>query len=242
MSVEIVHFPATRSGQALRAIIAATAAEREQVYRLRYDVYVTEMGLLPEDHAFVHDRSVRDPLDDRSILLLLLHGDEPVGTLRLTAARGGPLELEQYRSLADVSDPCSEICEATRYMIRRSMRGTLAGPALLLAVYRAMVGARLRVLLAAGKTGNLGQYYKGFGLTRLGQDTFTYDLVGSSRYELLRLDIGRPFGLARARTLAIIAALWLRLVFLGDLIARGRGFAPVRASGSIERTAAEAGL
>lgn len=227
MSIELVHFPATATRAALRVIVAVTAAERAQVYALRYDIYVSELGLLPPDHPYVDGRSLRDPFDDRSIQLLLLCGDEPVGTMRLTPASSGPLELEAYRPIDDVPHRRAELCEATRFMVKRAMRRGLAGPALLLATVRAMARAGLRVLLAAGKVGNLGRYYRNVGLEQVGDDHFTYDLVGSARYRLLLLDIGAPWSLARARLRALIAALWVPVLYLGRLggLALRRGFA-----------------
>ena len=226
MSLELVSHPATSTSPSLRVIVADTAAEREQVYALRYDIYVNELRLLPADHPFVVGHTLRDEYDDRSIQLLLLADGEPAGTVRLTPAAGGALELSRYRALDDVTDADAEICEATRLMVRRALRGTAAGPALMVGLVRAMARSGLRVLLAAGKVGNLGRLYQNVGLTRVGDDLFTYDLVGSCRYALLRLDIGAPRTLARLRYLVFVAVFWLgctKLLPLGAWIRR-RGF------------------
>lgn len=192
MSIELIRFPSTGATPEIRVIVAATEAQRAAVYALRYDVYVSEMSLLETDHPDVNGRSVRDPRDDHTLFLLALVDDQPVGTMRLTPAAAGPLEIEQYRKLDDLRDDRAGLCEATRYMVRRAWRKSGVGLALLIATMRAMARSGLRTLVSAGKLGSLSRYYQAVGLRRVGCDTFTYDLVGQAPYELLRLDIGAP--------------------------------------------------
>lgn len=197
MSIELVRFRATRSSPEIRVIVAATEAQRATVYALRHDVYVAEMGLLDPTHPYVRDGAVRDPWDDQSLLLLATVDGAAVGTMRLTPAAAGPMEIERYRSLDDLPDPRATLCEATRYMVRRSWRKSPVGLALLIATMRAMSLSGLRTLISAGKLGSLSRYYQAVGLSRVGTDTFTYDLVGTAPYELLRLDIGASGTLRR---------------------------------------------
>ncbi len=62
---------------------ATTGAEREAVYRFRFDVYVEELGRYGAiaDHA---NRLLADPEDDRSWIVYATAADDVIGSLRLT--------------------------------------------------------------------------------------------------------------------------------------------------------------
>ena len=61
---------------------ATTTAEREAVYRLRYEVYVEERGAY-KDVADHKNRLLSDALDPTGRLLYGKVGEEVVGSLRL---------------------------------------------------------------------------------------------------------------------------------------------------------------
>lgn len=70
-----------RPGSALSFRLATTAAEREAIYRLRYDVYALENGFRapgPADH-----RAWEDASDDMAAHLYATAGGELVGALRI---------------------------------------------------------------------------------------------------------------------------------------------------------------
>jgi len=62
--------------------IVTDKAELEQVYRLRYEIYVEEMGR-PQKHADHHSRTVIEPLDERATIFGAFDGARLVGTLRV---------------------------------------------------------------------------------------------------------------------------------------------------------------
>lgn len=202
MSIELAFLPATRSRPPLRVVLATTAAQRRACWRLRADIYVDELAIVAADHPFVGPEGLRDPYDDWSLDLLLLAGDEPAGTVRITRAADGALELAEYADLSDLGEAlrgfrAEAAAEITRFMVRRSWRRTAAAPLLALAAWRVLRQAGVRWVLVAGKEGNLGRYYQNAGMRRLpGTPAFTYGLTGC-RYELLALDVGTPFSLRR---------------------------------------------
>jgi N-acyl-L-homoserine lactone synthetase len=55
--------------------------EREEAYRLRYRVYVEELGF-PQQHADHQRRAVEDQFDASAVLLIAIFGDAVVGTVR----------------------------------------------------------------------------------------------------------------------------------------------------------------
>lgn len=219
MSLELARLPATRSRPALRVVLATTGSQRRACRRLRADIYVEELGIIDADHPFVGPEGLRDPYDDWSLDLLLLAGEEPAGTVRVTRAADGALELAEYADLSGLPEAlpgfrAAAAAELTRFMVRRSWRRTAAGPLLALAAWRVLRRSGVRWILVAGKEGNLGRYYQNAGLERVaGAPPFTYGLTGC-RYELLATDVGAPASLRRlawGSRVLILAFLALRL-------------------------------
>jgi GNAT superfamily N-acetyltransferase len=66
--------------------VAASAADREAAYRLRYRVYVDELGFR-QTHADHECGWVKDPLDESAILVVALSFGRVVGTVRTNFAR-----------------------------------------------------------------------------------------------------------------------------------------------------------
>jgi hypothetical protein len=82
----------------IRYALALTDAEREAVGRLRYDVYVEEMGRYraTADHEA---RCLREPEDETGWIFYAADGDEVVATARLSWGGAGPFsrrQVEQY--------------------------------------------------------------------------------------------------------------------------------------------------
>ncbi len=181
----------------LRVVVADDAALLGQVRRLRYRIYVTEMGLLPEDHPWVRDGELDDPYDAHSTHLLLLDGDQAVGSLRLTFSEDGPLEISEACDVAPFGGADERAVEVTRLMVSRSHRGQWATAPLFYAAWRIMVERGVRYVFGAGKHGKLGRYYRNLGLEAMDAAPFRYPTVGTGTYDLLRFDAGRVGGLRR---------------------------------------------
>jgi predicted GNAT family N-acyltransferase len=105
---------------------ASTDAEREAIYRLRYDIYIGEMHF--EDAADHEQRRMSD-LDDATAHLLYISEDaQVIGTLRLNFGADAPFseesatmyDLDRFRAI--ISD--AQIAIFTRFMVRKPYRGT----------------------------------------------------------------------------------------------------------------------
>jgi CRP-like cAMP-binding protein len=110
-----------------RIAIAETEAEREAVYRLRYDVYVEEMGRYQTVADHEH-RLLREDVDDQSRISYAEIDGEVVATARLTWGGDGPFPqrmIDQY-SLAPFLEelPADAIAVGERAMVRPPLRGT----------------------------------------------------------------------------------------------------------------------
>src|SRR2546423_1754888 len=63
----------------------ATEADREEIYRLRHEVYSRELG----QHAATPAGSLRDALDDWNIFLVAKIGDQIAGFISITPPCAG---------------------------------------------------------------------------------------------------------------------------------------------------------
>ncbi|MFK7845705.1 MAG: GNAT family N-acetyltransferase [Rhodothermales bacterium] len=106
--------------------IAETEAEREQIYRLRYEIYVEEMHIFGSvaDHE---RRMLFGHNDEQSRLLYAKCGDELIGSLRLNLGKDAAFseELETTYNLCrfrpTVKD--EQLLVLTRFMVKKEFRG-----------------------------------------------------------------------------------------------------------------------
>ena len=185
-----------RRGATLSVAVANTLRERQAVQRLRHQIYVREMGLLAQDHPFVRGDRLVDPFDDWSTHIVGLVNGEPVGTVRVTEALDGPLELEEYTDVRSALPEGAHPAELTRYMVRRDHRKTAVGPLVLYGAFLVIARSASTHLTAAAKEGSLGTYYRSAGLRVIDDEPFTYGLTGC-RYVLGTIDCGAPGSLRR---------------------------------------------
>jgi len=119
-----------RSGeQSLIFRRAATQADREKVFRLRYQVYVVERGFeRPEDHPGGIER---DAFDDVALHFLCEAPDgSPVGTLRLIlpSPLGYPLEKHCALTIDPAQLPRDRLAEISRLAITREYQRRRSDP------------------------------------------------------------------------------------------------------------------
>ena len=103
----------------MEVVLATTDADLKDLYRLRHRIYVEEMGIVPVDHPFVKPGALVDPFDAWSIQLMLKVDGVPAGTVRVTRASDGPLEIDEYVDATGTLDDPSQAAEITRLMVLR---------------------------------------------------------------------------------------------------------------------------
>ncbi len=107
--------------------IAETEEERRAVYRLRYDVYVEEMGRYQTvaDHE---QRMLYEDCDEHSRISYAVVDGEVVATARLTWGGDAPIPqrmVDQYGLAPFLAElPASAIAVGERAMVRPRLRGT----------------------------------------------------------------------------------------------------------------------
>lgn len=174
-----------------RAFLATSLEQIEAAQALRHEIYVRRMNLVPESHPFVQGRRLVDPYDTYSHHLLLTADDVLVGTARFTLASEGPLEIEECVALGDRCGDRAGLAEVTRLMVLREFRCWEATRALFWGIWKAFEALDIERVLAAGKLGSLGQYYRNFGLSLVDPEPFEYPLIPGCKYQLLLGNFGR---------------------------------------------------
>ncbi|HEY3196421.1 MAG TPA: GNAT family N-acetyltransferase [Nitrospirales bacterium] len=82
--------------RALTVHMASTQAEKEEIFRLRYEVYIEEMdGASRHEEANSTSRQFRDEWDDQAHHLYVRQGDAIVGCVRFNFRIDGALECEE---------------------------------------------------------------------------------------------------------------------------------------------------
>ena len=122
---------------------AETAAEREAIYRFRYQIYIEE---LKYNYEADHERKwLRQPADDEEGTTLLYTGrpDDITSTVRVRAWKPGQVPPAVFAMTSMERFPGIEklgVSHIGRMMIRRSLRGKLVLPSLLAGGYEFLVG------------------------------------------------------------------------------------------------------
>jgi len=105
--------------------LPATEEDFEAIYRLRYDVYVTELGY-SQRHADHVRRRIVEPMDNGASLLGAFDGSVLVGTLRTNYAKNSSLGI--YEDLFDLRRAKhfhpAQTSITTKFIVAREHRGT----------------------------------------------------------------------------------------------------------------------
>ena len=120
--------------------VARSDKDREQIFRFRYDVYVTEMGKSPAEAD--HDKKIiRDELDNDAHLLYAEDEGQIVGTVRLNcrSKRKFPAVWEQRYDIEKFAPSFGDhISMTSRMMVAKDYRGSSV-PAALVGAYTVLV-------------------------------------------------------------------------------------------------------
>jgi CRP-like cAMP-binding protein/predicted GNAT family N-acyltransferase len=140
---------------------AHTKSEREAVYRLRYEVYIEEMGYdyPAADHQA---RLLPDEGNRQSPLLYAQSDGEVVGTLKIDGGADSPFTAEEYASyhidrfLALV--PADRIAILSRFIMRPGYRSGEITDSLLAAMIAFLLARRVQVLFCRCRPHLIGFY------------------------------------------------------------------------------------
>jgi len=115
-----------KTAAASKVIIATTDAEKEEIYRLRYEVYIEEMkGERRHTEANVAERRFRDELDDHAVQFYVRQDGKILGCVRLNLRRDGPWECEDRFELEKfVPAYPIQLTMASRFAVHQTARGS----------------------------------------------------------------------------------------------------------------------
>ncbi len=163
-----------------------TRYELEQAFRLRYDVYVEEMGVYKLDKLTEEQRQTKqvwDEFDFRSdvIQIVAMEKGECIGRVRLI---DGDCPLYRDFNLEDDVKKGNYIREASKLMIKKKYRGTQVLPAILRLVYNYSVQKGFIYLSCLPP---LTRLYRKLGFEKFGEPFWHTEL--EKNYVAMRLDI-----------------------------------------------------
>lgn len=128
----------TRRAAAPQIRVVHTVAERDAIARLRYDVYVEELGRnrAGADHE---TRMLREALDDEGLLFGSFDEEaRAIGTLLLVPSNAPSLHhREIYRWEERERAHAGSVCHASKLIVTPTLRGTLLSIELMRAATRA---------------------------------------------------------------------------------------------------------
>ncbi len=106
--------------------LVRTPADREAIARLRYDVYVEEMGRR-QAYADHDTRTIHEPLDDQSFVVGAFRPDgDAIGTLRITPSNAEGIAFREIYNWEEreLVFP-GQVCLGSKLIVAREHRGTL---------------------------------------------------------------------------------------------------------------------
>lgn len=170
----------TSARPTLRLALASTA-DRPAIFRLRHDVYATELGQY--DQREDGELPDRDDLHCRYVGAWL--GDELVGFVAVTPPTSPTYSVDRYLSRSEVRHPFDDtLFEIRALTVRSDRRGILVAPALMYAAFRYIEACGGTQIIAIGRSAVLDMYLR-LGMRRDGP-TLT---AGGVPYELISASV-----------------------------------------------------
>jgi hypothetical protein len=128
--LSLVRSPAStsekKSSAPSKVTIATTEAEKEEIYRLRYEVYIEEMdGGRRHTEVDVSKRRMLDELDDHAIQFYVRQEGSVIGSVRVNLRRDGPWECEDRFELEKFAPAYpAHVAMASRFALHPRARGS----------------------------------------------------------------------------------------------------------------------
>ncbi|HWH68736.1 MAG TPA: GNAT family N-acetyltransferase, partial [Candidatus Sulfotelmatobacter sp.] len=162
----------------------ASDLEREEIYRVRHEVYACELGQHPVNAGM----RLRDPLDAKNVYLVAKVAGELVGFISITPPGQDPYSIDKYFSRESLPFRVDEgLYEVRLLTVLPAYRGSEAAVLLMYAAFRWVESHGGQHLAAIGRREILDLYVKA-GLKPAGKFTqcgrVTYDLLHASVPEM----------------------------------------------------------
>ena len=164
----------------------ATQADRLSIYRMRHDVYATELG----QHAVQQDAMLSDALDENNVYIIAKIRGELAGFISVTPPTLGRYSIEKYVRRDELSIQLDERTYEIRILtVSRSHRHSRVAWYLMYAAFRWVEEHGGEQIIAMGRSEVLGMY-QSFGAQllrhRVVSGAVTFELMKTSVSHLRR--------------------------------------------------------
>jgi histidinol-phosphate/aromatic aminotransferase/cobyric acid decarboxylase-like protein len=161
----------------LLSVGMANALERQEIYRMRHEVYARELG----QHSENPNHVLKDNLDASNFYIVVRHGQNLLGFVSLTEPRVERFSVEKYFDLAGIGIVRHEgLYEVRLLTVNKGQRGSEIAVLLMYAAYRWVEARGGTEVIAIGRREVL-ELYTQCGLSRTGKTVE----AGKVDYELL---------------------------------------------------------
>ena len=148
-----------------KVYIAETLKEKEEVFRLRYQVYVVELNKSNPSNVDHEKKWIKDPQDESedSIILYTKSGEDVTGTMRIDTFRFGAASeemVERFSLKLFPFEPDELLCEIGRLIISRKHRGLLVLPSIAKKCYDLVFQLKIRYSFQYCAPGLVNHYRK----------------------------------------------------------------------------------
>jgi GNAT superfamily N-acetyltransferase len=161
-------------------IAIATVPERQEIFRVRHEVYATELGQHPENQAAM----LSDPLDDVNEYICASMGGEVVGFVSITPPGHDRYSIDKYLGRNELPFTVDDgLFEIRLLTVRRPFRGTPIAGILMYAALRWVEERRGTRIVLIGRN-ELVDVYQRAGMELLGRQVtsgaVTFELMGAT--------------------------------------------------------------
>lgn len=179
----------TRKSTGCVRIAPATEADRPSIYRMRHDVYATELG----QHIVQRDAKLSDALDERNIYITAKIRDELAGFISITPPGAGHYSIEKYLRRDELPIRLDECTYEVRILtVSSAHRHSRLAWYLMYAAFRWIEEHGGEQIIAMGRTDVLG-IYQSFGAEllqrRIQSGAVAFELMKTSVAHLRRFSI-----------------------------------------------------
>lgn len=187
-----------RRGTGVRTICIASSADRAAIYRLRHDVFASELG----QHATRTDGLLTDKLDAFNLYFVVKRNDEISAFISITPPSPHGYSIDKYLARSAMPDLIhNKTYEARLLTVKGGYRGSGDALAVIYAAYMWVKARGGTKIIGMGRREVLPLYQRlGFSLTgvRVQLGAVHYECIAGTIDEIARAEIEHRDSIAKA--------------------------------------------
>lgn len=160
----------------------ATPSDREQIYRIRHDVYAKELG----QHPCNAEERLIDDLDNENEYIVIREKEQVIAFISITPPSAKSFSIDKYFCRQELPIIFHDhLYELRLLTIIKTRRNTIILPLMIRAIFTYLKAKGASEVIAIGRDKILPMYQE-IGFKRLGFTT----RLGQVLYELMKIDEG----------------------------------------------------